>query len=581
MRRLVNIVALIAVVLAVTSSVALSANAQTPKHVQEFNHNDTSTRAPTMPADTTGDALRRLASNHLKSQGVELEFSKAELALLGSLKEPTVVWVGKSSDEDSADNDPLKVKDWTSPKDRMVHGALISWLMEDRSARKYINGSGGIGLGGAIIDGISLDGVTTPVRLVLSHCLIGSLDMRYAHTSGISLTGSIVTSGLNAQYAVIGGGLFLTDNFMSYGNVDLTDAEIDGDLALTNGNFLRDDKESDSISALELTVKGDVFAVGGFLSDGIVNLTNSKVDGDLMVKYATFDDDKDVTQDKNKVADYRNGVVAIGMSVERKFVWDHVKETSHTELLLDLAKVGTLEDEVNAWPQNVSLDGFEYENFSTGSMMSRDAIRSRLKKIEADKMYSTQPYQQLANVLSKRGEENQAIDVLIAKEDQLRANGGLGWQGHMSEYVLGPLIGYGYRPFRALWPIVGFVGLGTILFSWGYRSMVLTPTDPSSYDSFIKQRTLPDHYQAFNSFIYSLETFLPLVKLGQGEHWVPNVNLIPSKEIRLFGPLSRHEHKFGNKFGRHLHWYLWLHISMGWLLTAMLVAGVTGLVHKT
>jgi hypothetical protein len=70
------------------------------------------------------------------------------------------------------------------------------------------------------------------------------------------------------------------------------------------------------------------------------------------------------------------------------------------------------------------------------------------------------------------------------------------------------------------------------------------------------------------------------VKLGQGEHWVPNGNLQPARPVRLFGRLSRHDHTFGLSFGRRLHWYMWLHISMGWLLTGLLAAGVTGLVHR-
>ncbi|MGO9604146.1 MAG: hypothetical protein ACLQAT_12230 [Candidatus Binataceae bacterium] len=97
-----------------------------------------------------------------------------------------------------------------------------------------------------------------------------------------------------------------------------------------------------------------------------------------------------------------------------------------------------------------------------------------------------------------------------------------------------------------------------------------------------------DAYQPFNGFIYSLETFLPLVNLQFAKHWLPAAKLSPQPSVDLLEHL-RHwpfrwlppwHHDFGPKFGKHLRWYFWLHILAGWFLTTMFVAGVTGLVRK-
>ncbi|MGD0075102.1 MAG: hypothetical protein ABSD31_12305 [Candidatus Binataceae bacterium] len=132
-------------------------------------------------------------------------------------------------------------------------------------------------------------------------------------------------------------------------------------------------------------------------------------------------------------------------------------------------------------------------------------------------------------------------------------------------------IGYGYNTWRALWFISGFVLAGTFLFFWGYKSEAITRVDKETPGPF-----------RFNSFIYSLETFLPLVDLQQAKHWAPDPEIRPRPRIPVvaFKPLSKYQLQFGPAFGRRLRWYLWIHFLMGWFFTAMLIAGISGLVQQ-
>jgi hypothetical protein len=80
---------------------------------------------------------------------------------------------------------------------------------------------------------------------------------------------------------------------------------------------------------------------------------------------------------------------------------------------------------------------------------------------------------------------------------------------------------------------------------------------------------LSEAYPKFNAFVYSLECFVPLVKLGMSEYWMPNAN--HGQEIRILKFIVF-------RSGAVLRLYLWFHIIAGWVLTTLWVGGVTGLV---
>ncbi len=92
--------------------------------------------------------------------------------------------------------------------------------------------------------------------------------------------------------------------------------------------------------------------------------------------------------------------------------------------------------------------------------------------------------------------------------------------------------------------------------------------------------SIPD--RSIPSFI-RWRPFLPLVDLHQSKSWAPDPQLRvgrPKVPIAPFKPLSKYQHQFGSAFGKHLRWYLWLHILAGWFFTSMLIAGISGLVQK-
>jgi hypothetical protein len=108
------------------------------------------------------------------------------------------------------------------------------------------------------------------------------------------------------------------------------------------------------------------------------------------------------------------------------------------------------------------------------------------------------------------------------------------------------------------------IGFG--LFQFGYQHGLVLPAKEGAYvdsDRGIKipmdGRKLSKDYPAFNAFVYSLESFTPLLKLDQTANWAPNAN---------------------SHAGDLLRYYLYCHIVAGWLLTSLWVGAVTGLVKS-
>jgi hypothetical protein len=71
--------------------------------------------------------------------------------------------------------------------------------------------------------------------------------------------------------------------------------------------------------------------------------------------------------------------------------------------------------------------------------------------------------------------------------------------------------------------------------------------------------------------LYSLDVFLPFVDLHQEHCWWPDEAASGRCIVA------------GRRFhvdGRTLRYYLWLQIIAGWLLSAIFIAGVTGLIRN-
>ena len=368
--------------------------------------------------------------------------------------------------------------------------------------------------------------------------------------------------------------------------MNLLGATIGGDLSCVDGQFIN--PKGYALNAAGLNVKGYVYLREDFKAKGEVNLLGATIGGDLDCEKGMFINPTGyalLAANSNikgcvylrKGFQVKGAVSLVGATIGGYFIWTDVNSPEDVTLDLRSAKVGTLWDAPNSWPENdyLFLNNFEYKEIYDEAPRTAKERKDWLRR---QKGFWPQPYEQLAAVFRKSGRDAEAKKILIAKNKDKARLTKLTWSEWLWYRLFGPTIGYGYRPLNALWGVAAFVALGWVLFGIGYCRGLVTPQNESAYvekstgtvDGGTETRQLSDVYPRFNFLVYSFDTFVPLIDLHQAKYWLPNAKR-GLKLLRIKG--------FSLHIGGLLRLYLWIHLTMGWALTMLLVVGLTGLVR--
>ena len=465
--------------------------------------------------------------------------TQAESRMLEVAQSGETAWCGLSKDVKDSVNDASKGADWGP--ERTVRAALIRWLYVDPEAVKMVARSGVSIVGARIQDELDLSRVRTEFPLRLSNCFI---------PEGVNLENAD-TRSLEFRRSQIG-------------PINLNGARIEGSLDCARATILKDGDQR-ALSATGATVEGDVL-LNHLRTNGLISISLAKIGGNLAFLHARFEGGR------------ASGLEAINTQIQGALAWADIEGVgpSPQDITLDLtfAKVGGLGDYENSWPRHILINEFTYDKFDEPHETPK-GLEKRLLWLSRHVQphppdFNAQPYLQLARVFSSTGRDNDAVAVLIEKDRLQReqAAQARGWLVRPFllawSWFLDRTIGYGHEPGRALGWSALIVIIGWLIFWHGHRVALMVPPEKDAYDSLNKTGEVPGYYQNFNSFVYSLETFLPFVDLHQGRYWSPSGN-----------PVAGHR-----LFGRVLPWYLRFQILSGWLLSTLFLAGLTGLVHK-
>jgi hypothetical protein len=413
----------------------------------------------------------------------------------------------------------------------------------------------------------------------------GSVDLRVAKVgrilqcSGGTFLGKDGGVALNARGVKIENAVFLNKGFSALGGVILKDAEIGGILNCNGGQFTGNEKLV-ALDISEAKIQGfvvlnkDLERAQDFEAEGGVYLIATTIGGDLECKGGRLvSKRKDVPALNAEGARISGAVyfdekiVAEGMvrfthaSVARNFEWKDFESCNKATLDLRFTKVGTLLNDRYAQGRpsqgNLFLSGFNYDEIDEEASPEA-VVQLGWIHLQPTEQFLSQPFEHLAAVLRNMGRQEEATKVMVAKNESEAEHTPLRWDriGDWIWFRVGWLIGYGYRPMRALWISLVIISLGVLLFQAGYLSRVVAQSSDKAHTK-------------FNSIVYSLETFVPLLKLGISESWSPNPYRKGTLKLgRLSLPMS----------GGILRIYLWIHIILGWLLTTLWVGALTGLV---
>ena len=308
---------------------------------------------------------------------------------------------------------------------------------------------------------------------------------------------------------------------------------------------------------------------------------------------------------------------ANGMKVMDEFLWRGVTCPAG-KLHLSSAKVGDLIDYLASWPDGgrVYLDGFIYDRFGFDAPVDAATRLQWLARVDRfNGKFLPQPYTQLARVLSAAGHDRDARKVLIAREvglgkqardDRRVPRNGQVWNDFVRplagirnlcslvwDLILRGVAGYGYAPGRSVIALIGLIGIAWFLadqtwvegsFAPNSDYVILSPswTDLTALDCFgpmpnplppgvtectpnpaaiWSSKAAPGmDWESFSARAYAADLVIPVLDLGQTSAWAPSS--------------SR-----GN-WGYVLWWARWVLASLGWLVTALGAAAVTGIIQK-
>ena len=166
------------------------------------------------------------------------------------------------------------------------------------------------------------------------------------------------------------------------------------------------------------------------------------------------------------------------------------------KVVLSGARVVNLVDRAASWPGPGSLHmgGFVYEN-----LVPHGAVPAgrRLEWVAAATAeYNPEPYERLATVLRAGGEDEDAREVLLAKQRRRRET--LPLAAKLWGYVQDWTVAYGYRPGRAaVWMAV----------LWAASSVAFAHADHPPIKG--------GEHPPWNPPLFALDLLLPVIDLGQ------------------------------------------------------------------
>ncbi len=177
------------------------------------------------------------------------------------------------------------------------------------------------------------------------------------------------------------------------------------------------------------------------------------------------------------------------------------------------ARCASLDDNENFWNTTGKLDleDFRYEALAVPIDVKDDAaVRNRLRWLRGimQRDYSPGPYDQLAAVFRAGGNEEHASTVLIEKQRRRYVAMADGFR------VLGPgvllwswlqrsMVGYGYRPTRALVWLLLALAVGSLWFGFHPRLTEINEQD----------------HLIWNPVLYTLDLLVPIIDFGNKNRW--------------------------------------------------------------
>ncbi|MER6331585.1 oxidoreductase [Streptomyces sp. NPDC001034] len=372
-------------------------------------------------------------------------------------------------------------------------------------------------------NGVRLTDARIGTDLLLNQAIV------YRDRSGRSISADGLSVGQDLQAELL----------ESHGELRLRGAQIGVSLSL-RGARLSNPYSRLALNAPQLSVERTLYltpaGVGNPLLSGTTPARGTRIQrfecqGGLRLDDGRFGDAVDLERARFTLTDDQELSLRRVHAPELRFLGDGPQRG---KVVLSGARIVNLVDRAGAWPGagRLHMGGFTYENLVPQGPFP---LMRRLDWIAAATAeYAPEPYERLAAVLRGAGEDEDAREVLLAKQRRRRET--LPLAGKLWGYAQDLAVAYGYRPGRAaVWMAVLWAA-GTLAFSHAAHP-------PMNHD---------DH-PYWSPALFTLDLLLPVIDLGQVGEW------------QLRGAWQ---------------WLAAAMILLGWILATTVAAGATRLLRR-
>ncbi|SEC63175.1 MULTISPECIES: oxidoreductase [Streptomyces] len=326
----------------------------------------------------------------------------------------------------------------------------------------------------------------------------------------------------------------------SHGELRLRGAQIGVSLSL-RGARLYNPYSRLALNAPQLSVERTLYltpaGVGNPLLSGTTPARGTRIQrfecqGGLRLDDGRFGDAVDLERARFTLTDDQELSLRRVHAPELRFLGDGPQRG---KVVLSGARIVNLVDRAGAWPGagRLHMGGFTYENLVPQGPFP---LTRRLDWVAAATAeYAPEPYERLAAVLREAGEDEDAREVLLAKQRRRRET--LPPAGKLWGYAQDWTVAYGYRPGRAaVWMAVLWAA-GTLAFSHADHP-------PTNHDQ----------HPYWSPALFTLDLLLPVIDLGQAGEW------------QLRGGWQ---------------WLSAAMVMLGWVLATTVAAGATRLLRRS
>ena len=411
----------------------------------------------------------------------------------------------------------------------------------------------------------------------------GAIRLPGANITGRLRCGPVTLDGrdkrgrtLLADGMTVGGGAWFRGIRTTRGGIRMICADIRGDLEYEGVRLEGTDDEGRSLVADRIKVSGDVYLGSSehsgskresIAAEGSVSLKSARVGGSLELNPAKLAEGND-SNGKPKVA-----LDLAGARIADALVWEP-SQAIRGQVILDDAEIDQLKDSLTLnpnghWPSALAgllrLDGFTYNRICEEP---ESAVEKRLAWIGSPSKpvrkntrrgFTTQPYEQLAAIYRKSGQDTEARKVAIARRRDLRRYGDHTPGRKVGNWLLDISIGYGYRTWRVVAALAVLYAITSVIFLIAQHNTQLIVPTMQHLNPVPTAIHCTSNYPCFYPAAYAIDTFIPIINVHQATYWGPNGHAA---------------------WGHALAVFTWVGTVVGWILATLTAAGYTGLVRR-